>query len=209
MTASDPLAIPLAQMPSLAVLFRLFLSGKHLNRVAEPALWAELEQQEASYVGLFGALGFELRLDPRGFAWFHSADSSSNISKTSRQLALLFMVIFDGQANAGRALQRFTDWQIDADWLAEACKQQQDMLDAEGLVPEALVDLLGRACTLGLAVAEPAGWRLLPAVYRYLDHFEELAAATRDDDEAGDGARDEPGEGDATLDALDDDEAWT
>ena len=97
MTTSHPLAHPLtdalAQMPVLAELFRLFLSGKHLNRVAEPALWAELERQEASYVGLFAALGFELRLDARGFAWFHSGDANSNIGKTSRQLALVFMVI--------------------------------------------------------------------------------------------------------------------
>lgn len=176
-----PLMAPLAQMPALAELFRLFLSGKHLNRVADPTLWAELEKQEASYVGLFTALGFELRLDARGFAWFHSADASNNIGKISRQLALLFMVIFEAQANAGKALQRFTDWLIDREWLAEVYEQQKDLLDAEGLEPDALVDLLGRASTLGFAVAEPAGWRLLPAVCRYLDHFESLAAASRED----------------------------
>ncbi len=181
MTTPSPLTPALAQMPALAELFRLFLSGKHLNRVAEPALWAELEKHEASYAGLFAALGFELRVDARGFAWFHSADASSNIGKISRQLALLFMVIFDAQANAGKALHRFTDWLIDREWLAEVHEQQKDLLDAEGLEPEALVDLLGRASTLGFAVAEPVGWRLLPAVCRYLDHFEGLAAAARED----------------------------
>ena len=128
-----PLAVPLAQMPALAELFRLFLSGKHLNRVAEPALWAELEQQEAAYVGLFAALGYELRIDARGFAWFHSGEAGSNIGKISRQLALLFMVIFDAQANAGKALQRFTDWLIGSEWLTEVYKQHQEVLDAEGL----------------------------------------------------------------------------
>jgi hypothetical protein len=88
------------------------------------------------------------------------------------------MVIFDAQANAGKALQRFTDWLIDREWLAEVHEQQKDLLDAEGLSPDGLIDLLGRACTLGFAVAEPAGWRLLPAVCRYLDHFEGLAAAS-------------------------------
>jgi hypothetical protein len=67
----------------LAELFRLFLSGKHLNRMAEPALWAELEQHEASYVGLFAALGFELRLDARGFAWFHSTATPTATSARS------------------------------------------------------------------------------------------------------------------------------
>jgi len=181
MTIPPALAAALAQMPALAELFRLFLSGKHLNRMAEPALWAELEQHEASYVGLFAALGFELRLDARGFAWFHNSEANSNIGKTSRQLALLFMVIFDAQANAGKTLQRFTDWLIDSAWLAEVYKQQQDLLDAEGLNPDALVELRGRACNLGFAMAEPAGWRLLPAVCRYLDHFESLALTANDE----------------------------
>ena len=191
MNATQPLAAQLAQMPHLADLFRLFLSGKHLNRLAEPALWAELEQQQAAYDALFAALGFDLRLDARGFAWFHAAETSGNIGKHSRQLALLFMVIFDAKANAGQALQRFGDWLIDSAWLAEVYAQQQDVLDAEGLDPDALVELLGRACGLGFAVAEPAGWRLLPAVYRYLDHFEALADAARQADPAGDTATDD------------------
>lgn len=202
MTISHSLTASLSQMPALAELFRLFLSGKHLNRLAEPALWAELEQHEAGYVALFAALGYDLRLDARGFAWFHSAEANSNIGKTSRQLALLFMVIFDAQSNAGKALQRFTDWLIDSDWLGEVYKQQQELLDAEGLNPDALKDLLGRACNLGFAVAEPSGWRLLPAVCRYLDHFEGLALANRDDsDDASPVADDE-----SALDTTDDED---
>lgn len=195
MTSPQLPTAPLDQMPALAELFKLFLSGKHLNRMTEPALWAELEKQESSYVGLFSALGFELRLDARGFAWFHSPDANSNIGKTSRHLALLFMVIFDAQANAGKALQRFTDWLIDREWLAEVYQQQKDLLDAEGLSLDGLIELLGRAGSLGFAVAEPAGWRLLPAVCRYLDHFEALAAA------AGEGDRETDPGGDPDLDA--------
>ncbi len=114
MSLSASLTVSLANMPSLAELFRLFLSGKHLNRLAEPTLWAELEKQEADYSALFTALGYELRIDARGFAWFHTTDANSNIGKTSRQLALLFMVIFEAQANAGKPLLRFSDWLIDS-----------------------------------------------------------------------------------------------
>ncbi|WP_425291820.1 hypothetical protein, partial [Acinetobacter baumannii] len=60
---------------------------------------------------------------------------------------------------------------IDSAWLAEVYKQQQDLLDAEDINPDTLVELMGRACNLGFAVAEPTGWRLLPAVCRYPDHF--------------------------------------
>jgi len=174
--------ISLAQMPALAELFRLFLNGKHLNRVAEPALWAELEQQEAAYIELFAALGYELRLDGRGFAWFHTQEASSAISKTSRQLALLFMVIFDAQANAGKPLIRFADWLIDREWLAEVHEQQQDVLNAEGIGEDELADLMNQAASRGFARIEPSGWRLLPAVCRYLDHFEALAGLSQDEE---------------------------
>ena len=172
--------LDLATMPSLAELFRLFLSGKHLNRVAEPALWAELEKQEGNYRSLFAALGYVLSVDARGFAWFHTPEANSSIGKTSRQLALLFMVIFEAQANVGKPLQRFNDWLIDRDWLDEVHKQQQEVLNAEGLTPDGLVELITRACSLGFVMQEPNGWRLLPAVCRYLDHFEALAAAAQD-----------------------------
>lgn len=169
-------SLSLECMPSLAELFRLFLSGKHLNRIAKPALWVELEQQEDAYRSLFAALGYELRLDRRGFGWFHTAEANSLIGKTSRQLALLFMVIFEAQANAGKPLLRFSDWLIDREWLMEVHEQQQEVLNAEGIAPDGLVELINRACTLGFALSEPSGWRLLPAVCRYLDHFEALAA---------------------------------
>lgn len=187
MIMPHPLNAALAQMPALAELFRLFQSGKHLNRMAEPALWAELEKNESSYVGLFAALGYELTLDGRGFAWFNSTEANSNINKISRQLALLFMVIFDTQANSGKALQRFTDWLIDRKYIEDVYEQQKDLLDAEGLSPDGLIDLMGRANTLGFAISESsAGWRLLPAVCRYLDHFEGLAAASEEDGKEAD-----------------------
>ena len=55
-------------------------------------------------------------------------------------------------------------------------EQQKDLLDAEGLSPDGLIDLLGAPARWDLRWLEPAGWRLLPAVCRYLDHFEGLAA---------------------------------
>lgn len=193
-------AFTLESMPSLAELFRLFLSGKHLNRIAEPALWAELEKQEEVYRSLFAALGYELRIDARGFAWFHAPQANSLIGKTSRQLALLFMVIFDAQANLGKPLLRFGDWRIDRDWLEEVHKQQQEVLDAEGISPDGLVDLINRAASLGFALSEPNGWRLLPAVCRYLDHFEALAAVAQVVGDEGE----ESMESDSTTEETDD-----
>jgi len=165
----------LDKLPSLEVLFRFFNNGRHLNRLAEPALWVELENNLTAYQTLFSALGYALRLDERGFAWFHTEDASSNTSKTTRQLALLLMMIFDTQADAGKALLRFDEWRLDSAFLQQMTEQHQSLLEAEGLDQEGLRSLLDAAVRFGFARHEAGHWRLLPAVCRYLDHFEALA----------------------------------
>jgi hypothetical protein len=172
-------------MPGLTHFFRLFNSGKHLNRVADPALWAELEREQEAYTTLFNSLGFELAFDTRGFAWFHTEDASANTSKTSRQLALFFMVLFEYQADAGKPLLRFADWRIDRGLVGEVHAKNRDLLMAEELDSEALFALLATAERYGFAQGESGHWRLLPAVCRYLDHFEELAR-NRADEQATD-----------------------
>lgn len=167
--------VDLERLPSLEELFRWFNSGRHLNRLSEPALWVELENNLEAYRSLFSALGYELRVDERGFAWFHTGDASSNTSKTTRQLALLFMMIFDTQADAGKALLRFDEWRLDSTFLQQLMEQHQSLLEAEGLDREGLGNLLDTAVRFGFARREAGHWRLLPAVCRYLDHFEALA----------------------------------
>ena len=169
-------SLDLAKLPKLAELFRFFNAGKHLNRAAEPALWAELEEQQAAYQAVFSALGYDLRLDARGFAWFHTRESSSAVNRLTRQLALLFMVIFDHQADAGQALVHFEDWVIDPRLLDAIHEQQQELLAAEELTRDSLTQLMERAVNYGFAISDNGAWRLLPAVHRYLEHFEELAA---------------------------------
>src|SRR5690554_2727159 len=138
-------SLPLQRLPHLAELFKFFNSGKYLNRLSDATLWAALEQEQAAYEALFTALGYELRVDGRGFAWFHSDHLSSNISNQSRQLALLFMVIFDTQADTGKALSRFSDWVIDRALLEVVFEQHQELLTAENMEVEGLLDLLETA----------------------------------------------------------------
>ncbi len=168
----------LDQLPGLANFFRLFNSGKHLNRAAEPALWAELEREQDAYTSLFKSLGFDLAFDGRGYAWFYTEDASQ---KTSRQLALLFMVLFEFQADAGKPLLRFSDWRIDRGLLDEVYEKNRDLLEAEELDSSGLFALLGTAERYGFAISNSGHWRLLPAVCRYLDHFEELAQSNIDE----------------------------
>ena len=187
-------SVALQRLPQLAKLFKFFNSGKHLNRLSDPALWAELEREQAAYQSLFAALGYQLRVDGRGFAWFHNDELSPNVSMQSRQLALLFMVVFDTQADAGKALGRFSDWVIDRGLLETVYEQHQELLIAEDLDVDGLSGLLEKAENFGFARRVSGRWELLPAVCRYLDHFESLAAQQH---EPGPGLDEETDSGEA------------
>jgi hypothetical protein len=128
-------------------------------------------------------LGFNLRIDGRGFAWFHFDGANSNVNSTTRQLALLFMLVFELKADEGLHLARFTDWLIDRELLVALFERSNDLLLAEGLDEQSLVSLFERACNYGFAESINGGWQLLPAVWRYLDHFESLASAQLDGDD--------------------------
>jgi len=170
--------IALEQLPRLKELFAMFNAGRHVNRLSEPVLWAELEREAPQYERVFGALGYELRIDGRGYAWFQTGEASATVSKATRQLALLFMLIFEQQADCGQHLGRFVDWRIDRALLAGLLDKNRALLDAEGLAePEHLQQLMDTAARYGFAEAANSGWRLLPAVFRYLDRFEALAAS--------------------------------
>ena len=180
----------LHKLPLLGELFAFLNSGKHLNRTAEPQLWAELEREQDAYLRLFGSLGYALRIDARGFAWFQVDDASSTVSKTTRQLALLFMLIFEYQADLGLHLGRFADWLVDGAMLGALLEKNRLLLEAEGLGDRELLEpLLRSACNYGFATSEgSSGWRILPAVFRYLDRFEAL---TRTAGESEDGVQQE------------------
>ena len=169
-------AVYLHKLPLLSEIFGFFNSGKHMNRMVEHRLWAELERERETYELLFKSLGYNLRIDDRGFAWFHFDDASSSVSKTTRQLALLFMLLFEFQADLGLHLGRFTDWLIDAALLDAIWQKNRLLLEAEGLADRDQLQLLLRAAgNYGFASAEGNTWRILPSVFRYLDRFEELA----------------------------------
>lgn len=178
MKPSQPLPqTDLNKLPHLKELFALLNGGRHINRLAEPVLWAELEKEASQYETLFGSLGYELRIDGRGFAWFQTAEASNTVSKATRQLALLFMLLFERQADAGQHLGRFTDWRIDRLLLTALWDKNRPLLEAEGFADvEPLQQLLDMAARYGFSETTASGWRLLPAVFRYLDCFEELAA---------------------------------
>ncbi len=174
--------INLEKLTCLESLFsRLSKNGEHINRAADALLWANLEQEQQAYEALFSALGYDLRVDSRGFAWFHTIESSTAANQNTRRLALFFMVIFEYQGDAGKPLRRFVDWRIDLPLLNEIFTQHQEVLRAEGITQEEFPDITRIATRFGFMREENGAFYLLPAVYRYLDHFEALALDISDD----------------------------
>tara|TARA_B100000029_G_scaffold516810_1_gene634781 strand:+ start:8553 stop:9146 length:594 start_codon:yes stop_codon:yes gene_type:complete len=179
--------VNLDKLSCLAEIFtRLSKNGEHINRASKPLLWANLEQERDAYETLFSSLGYDLRVDSRGFAWFHNTESSTSSNQNTRRLALFFMVIFEFQGDAGNPLRRFTDWRIDRELLDEAYSQHKEVLAAEGISLDDFADIAKTAERFGFMAEDAGAYYLLPAVYRYLDHFEALAAGIDDDFGLGD-----------------------
>ena len=174
--------INLDKLTCLENLFsRLSKNGEHINRTSDALLCANLEKELPSYEALFSALGYDLRVDSRGFAWFHTNENSAAANQNTRRLALFFMVIFEYQGDAGKPFRRFGDWRVDQALLSEVYIQHKEVLMAEGITQEEFPDITKIASRFGFMREENGAFYLLPAVYRYLDHFEVLAADINDD----------------------------
>jgi hypothetical protein len=174
------MSINLSQLSKLQELFKLFSAGTHLNRLQETELWVELENHQVVYERLFAALGFSLVLDGRGFAYFKSEQGTGYTGKLTRRLALLLMLLFEYQADQGLHLFQFQNWRIDAALIDTLWQQYRAILEAEEFAGvQTLKEVLDSAARVGFVTQEEAVYRLLPAVHRYLDLFEELGQAER------------------------------
>jgi hypothetical protein len=174
------MSIDLKQLSQLQALFKLLSSGAHLNRLQDTDLWLDLEQHYPSYESLFAALGFTLVMDGRGFAYFKTEQASSYTGKLTRRLALQLMLLFEYQADQGLHLFQFQQWRIDTSLLETLSQHYHALLEAEDIAStEALTEILERSARVGFAVYDDGCFWLLPAVYRYLDLFEELAQADK------------------------------
>lgn len=177
--------IDLKTLSHLQTLFKKLSSGSHLNHLEEPALWVDLETHLQQYETLFSALGFTLIFDLRGFAYFKNDSASSYTSKITRRLALFFLLLFEYQADNGLHLFQFQQWRIDNVLIEKLCQNYHAIFEAEEIATVSnLKEILDSATRIGFAFFENGTFRLLPAVHRYLDLFEELAQANRADETA-------------------------
>jgi hypothetical protein len=176
------MTIDLKQLTQLQPLFKLLSSGTHLNRLQDGKLWVELENHQSQYETLFAALGFSLVLDGRGYAYFKTDQASTFTGKLTRRLALLLMLLFEYQADQGLHLFQFQQWQLDTPLINKLHINYHAILEAEEITsPQTIKEIFDSAARIGFLVLEDDAYRLLSAVHRYLDLFQELAQAERND----------------------------
>lgn len=168
----------LSKLTQLKDVFGTLIRGRHINRLHDGTLWNEIDRERDTYDALFTQLGYQLVIDERGFAMFDTDEPASNIANKTRNLALLMLALFERQADHGLNLTQFHEWLIDRALLEELLERSRGMLEAEDLSTlDHLVATMSNAVSYGFASAdEPGHWRLLPATWRYLDSFEELAS---------------------------------
>jgi hypothetical protein len=172
--------IDLNQLPQTKELFKQLNSGTHINRHHDNKLWLALEKHTEQYGALFKALGFELIVDNRGFSYFKTEQSTSHTKKLTHRLALMMLLLFEYQADAGSALHQFEDWRIDNALIELLWQKHHALLEAEEINALAdLTDIFNSGCRVGFIKYENNNYRLLAAVHRYLDLFIELQQADK------------------------------
>ena len=98
-----------SRLGALSELFRLFNSGQApLNRVAEPALWAELERCQESYQAIFAALGFELKSSHVAMPGFISRSPAANQQRLASAWRCYGCACLIPRLMRGQTLSRFT-----------------------------------------------------------------------------------------------------
>lgn len=159
-------------------LFSVLSEGRHLDASQDPEMWSALcGEHHDQYARLFEHLGQKLVRSARGYAYFEIEDSES---KGTRPLALLYLLVFQKQVEAGLELHAFDQWHLDDGFLQDLRRKNHEILRGENLESdERWRNLLNRARSLGFFAPEGSGYRLLPATWRFLDLFLELAEEAR------------------------------
>ena len=178
-------SVNLESMGYLSTVFELLSTGRHINRVISPVLWADIENNREDYQRTFTAMGYPLSIDNRGFAWCETGDESltnarTTPNKTTVRLGIVLMAVFNYQADRGKNLARFEDWRIDAQ-LLEAVEDHCSPLFTTHELDDGRAEAVLRqtAVKYGFAYESNGGFYLLSAVFRYLEHIEAVSEVIR------------------------------
>lgn len=164
----------LDKLDHLQEIFEKLSSGQHLDATYDSELWAALQgERKDDYATLFRKLGMTLKIHPQNFAYFEFDDKNQ---KSSRRLLLLFILLFKFKSDEGANLLKFTDWELDESFFENLKNKNTDILDGESLKEGEWSKIIRNAVKLGFIRKNGSNYYLLPATWRFLDLFLELAA---------------------------------
>ncbi len=83
-------------------------------------------------------------------------------------------------------LAQFQQWRLDTVLIDKLCQHYHTLLEAEEMGNlQTLKEIMDSAVRVGFMMLDDGAYRLLPAVHRYLDLFQELAQARRSEPDDG------------------------
>lgn len=168
--------INLDRLNELQAINKKLVSGYHISE-QDTTLWQELDQQIDSYQALFTALGHDLQHDARGFYYLASDESTPNMGKISRAIALTIYILIEHYANQGKdPLRVLFDEVCDLELMQTIVQLNKHLFDQLEIFSgsDLRKDVFLRMVRLGLAREVEQGFMLLAPIYRYIDALMEV-----------------------------------
>ncbi|MBR8844551.1 MULTISPECIES: hypothetical protein [Pseudoalteromonas] len=168
--------INLDMLNELQAINKKLVSGYHISE-QDTTLWQELDQQIDSYQALFSALGHDLQHDARGFYYLASDESTPNMGKISRAIALTIYILIEHYANQGKdPLRVLFDESCDLERMQTIVQLNKHLFDQLEIFSgsDLRKDVFLRMVRLGLAREVEQGFMLLAPIYRYIDALMEV-----------------------------------
>ncbi|TMN93726.1 hypothetical protein CWB72_01985 [Pseudoalteromonas phenolica] len=168
--------INLTDLSELQAINKKLVSGYHISE-QDTTLWQQLDQNIDAYQALFTALGHDLIHDARGFYYLGSDESTPNMGKISRAIALTIYILIEHYANQGKdPLRALFDNIADLELMQTLVQINKHLFDQLEIFSgsELRKDVYLRMVRLGLAKEVEQGFILLAPVYRYIDALMEV-----------------------------------
>lgn len=168
--------INLAELNELQAINKKLVSGYHISE-QDTTLWQQLDQNIEAYQALFHSLGHDLQHDSRGFYYLGSDESTPNMGKISRAIALTIFILIEHFANQGKdPLRAIFDEVTDLELMQTLIQTNKHLFDQLEIFSgsDLRKDVYLRMVRLGLAKEVEQGFIHLAPVYRYIDALMEV-----------------------------------
>lgn len=172
--------INLNELTHLQAINKKLVAGYHICE-QDNLMWQELDQNIDAYSALFSALGNELKHDSRGFYYFSSDESTPNMGKISRAIALTIYILIEHYANTGKdPMRALFDEVNDLELMQTLVQINKHLFDQLEIFSgsDLRKDVYLRMVRLGLAREVEAGFMLQAPIHRYIDALMEVNEET-------------------------------